>query len=110
MKNTLLILVAVALVAIVGMLGVLIGKKSNPTPKANPTPKSNDSASLPISASLGVGMVGGVKVYYAVLLALVLGVGCCATAPKEGQARDANGTAKACTCKQCSGCDGSCCN
>ena len=48
--------------------------------------------------------------YYAVLLALVLGVGCCATAPKEGQARDANGTGKACTCKQCSGCDGSCCN
>ena len=62
-----------ALVAIVGMLGVLIGKKSNPTPNANPTPKSNDSASLPISASLGVGMVGGVKAYYAVLLALVLG-------------------------------------
>jgi hypothetical protein len=46
----------------------------------------------------------------AVLLALVLGVGCCATAPEAGQTRDANGTAKACTCKQCSGCDGSCCN
>ena len=29
-----------------------------------------------IDASLGVGMVGGVKAYYAVLLALVLGVGC----------------------------------
>ena len=29
-----------------------------------------------IDASLGVGMVGGVKLLYAVLLALVLGVGC----------------------------------
>ena len=29
-----------------------------------------------IDASLGVGMVGGVKALYAVLLALVLGVGC----------------------------------
>jgi len=32
--------------------------------------------------------------YYAALLALVLGVGCCAAAPKEGQARDTNGTGK----------------
>ncbi len=54
-------------------------------------------------------MVGGVKVVYAVLLALVLGVGC-ASAPEPVQARDANDTGKACTCKQCSGCDGSCCN
>ena len=62
-----------------------------------------------IDASLGVGMVGGVKPLYAVLLALVLGVGCCAAAPKV-EARDANGTGKACPCKQCSGCDGSCCS
>ena len=33
------------------------------------------STSPTIDASLGVGMVGGVKAYYAVLLALVLGVG-----------------------------------
>ena len=33
--------------------------------------------------------------YYAVLLALVRGVGCCTTAPEAtGQARDANGTGK----------------
>ena len=73
-------------------------------------PQAHQVTTPTIDASLGVGMVGGVKALYAVLLALVMGVGCCATAPKEGQARDANGTAKACTCKQCSGCDGSCCN
>ena len=32
--------------------------------------------------------------YYAVLLALVLGVGCCTPAPEAGQARDTNGTGK----------------
>ena len=38
---------------------------------------SNNEFTAPtIDASLGVGMVGGVKALYAVLLALVLGVGC----------------------------------
>ena len=46
-----------------------------------------------IDASLGVGMVGGVKALYAVLLALVLGVGCGES--KEEKAAKAKAAAEA---------------